>query len=219
MDLTEKYQNNVQRRKSKRKQGVLRNAVGVFSENGIEQTSMTDIASASSMGVATVYRYFNNKTSLVIEAGVQLWLDINAKYEKKVQEIINHDNLAIDKLKELLFLYLKIIKQEETFIRFLDSFDNYIINNEINKEALRVYEDEVLRIDPYIHEIYKLGEKDKSIRKMKDIHLFNRMVGHGIIALSQKNYIRHDILSSDEAYQDLEEVELFIEMVLSYARN
>lgn len=219
MDLTEKYQHRVQHRKNKRIKEVLRKAVDVFSEKGIEQTNMTDVAKTSNIGVATVYRYFNNKTTLVIEAGIQLWRDVNAKYEACVQEIIDDKKLAIDKLEELLFLYLKILKEEEAFIRFLDSFDNYIVNNSVKKEALKIYETEVLRIDPYIHKIYKLGEEDDSIKAMSNIHLFNRMVGHAIIALSQKSYIRHDIISSDEGYEALEEVELLIKMVLEYARK
>lgn len=44
-------------------------AAELFLEKGIDSVKMTDIADASGIGVASLYRYFGTRTNIVIEAG------------------------------------------------------------------------------------------------------------------------------------------------------
>lgn len=202
-----------------KKTEVLKVSRSVFSELGIESTKMTDIAKNAGIGVATVYRYFNNKTTLVIATGIYSWKCVNDSYEPKVKAILKKDQKAIDKLEQLLKLYYNIFLKEKGFIRFLDEFDNYIVNNKISPKHLEVYEREVLRIQPYTKKIYQEGLNDCTIRKVKDFKVLNNTISHALMTLSQKALIRNKIIASDDAKVLLEEVKLLIEIMVEYARR
>jgi hypothetical protein len=59
---------------------------------------------------------------------------------------------------------------------------------------LEAYEKESLQIDPDVYEIYNAGLEDESIKEMEDIELFIRTLGHTLLALSQKAFIRNQII-------------------------
>lgn len=219
MNLNDKNKKRIDERKRIRKKEILGIALKVFSDIGIDQTNMTDIAKASEVGVATLYRYFENKTNLVIETGVEAWAKINKKYESAVEIIIDEEILAINKLEKLLGLFYKIFTKEKNFVFFLDGFDNYMINNSVSPDMLETYEEEILKIDPYVHRVYKEGIIDKSIKEMKDIDLFIKTIGHSLLALSQKALIRNRIIRSDQKEKLMEEMKLMIEMVIQYAKK
>jgi AcrR family transcriptional regulator len=219
MNLNEKNKMRINERKRIRKKEISSIALKVFSEMGIDHTNMTDIAKTSEVGVATLYRYFENKTNLVIETGVEAWAEINSKYESAVEKIIAEEILAIDKLEKLLNLFYKIFTEEKAFVFFLDGFDNYMVNNSVSPDMLETYEDEILRIDPYVHTVYKEGIDDESIKEIKDIDLFIRTIGHSLLALSQKALIRNRIIKSDQKEKLMDEMKLMIEMVVQYAKK
>jgi len=219
MNLNDKNKMIINERKRIKKKEISSIALRVFSEMGIDQTNMTDIAKTSEVGVATLYRYFDNKTNLVIETGVEAWSEINSKYETAVEKIIAEEILAIDKLEKLLNLFYKIFTKEKAFVFFLDGFDNYIVNNSVSPDMLETYEDEILRIDPYVHTVYKEGLHDQSIKKIKDIDLFIKTIGHSLLALSQKALIRNRIVKSDRKERLMDEMKLMIEMVVLYAKK
>jgi len=219
MNLNDKNKIIINERKRIKKKEISSIALRVFSEMGIDQTNMTDIAKTSEVGVATLYRYFDNKTNLVIETGVEAWSEINSKYETAVEKIIAEEILAIDKLEKLLNLFYKIFTKEKAFVFFLDGFDNYIVNNSVSTDMLETYEDEILRIDPYVHTVYKEGLHDQSIKKIKDIDLFIKTIGHSLLALSQKALIRNRIVKSDRKERLMDEMKLMIEMVVLYAKK
>jgi AcrR family transcriptional regulator len=219
MNLNDKKKKRINKRKRLRKKEILGIALKVFSETGIDQSNMTDIAKASEVGVATLYRYFQNKTNLVIETGVEAWSQINTKYESSVDGIIAEEILAIDKLEELLNLFYKIFTEEKSFVCFLDGFDNYMVNKSVSPDMLEIYENEVLKIDPYVCKVYKEGLKDNSIKEMEDIDLFIKTIGHSLLALSQKALIRNRIVKSDQKERLMDEMKLMTKMVIHYARK
>lgn len=213
--------NNMKLDKKKifKKKIMLDIALKLFSENGIEQTNMTDIAKASNVGVATLYRYFSNKNNLVVETGIEAWYQINTKYKKDVDDIMNTEIKGIRKLENLMNLFYEIFTKEKNFVCFLDGFDNYIVNNNISIDSLVNYEKEVLKIDPYIQEIYKSGIDDQTIKRIDDIDLFIKTIGHTLIALSQKVFIRNKIVTNDSKEKLLDEMKLMIQMIISYAKK
>lgn len=213
--------NNIKEDKRKlfKKKKILDMALKIFSEKGIEQTNMTDIAKKANVGVASLYRYFENKNNLVVETGIEAWYQINLKYKKDVDIIMATKIKGIKKLENLLNLFYKIFTEEKNFVCFLDGFDNYIVNNNVSVDSLINYEKEVLKIDPYIQEIYKSGIADETIKRIEDIDLFIKTIGHTLIALAQKVFIRNEIVTNDSKEKLLDEMKLMIQMIISYAKN
>lgn len=64
IDVTPRRQ-PVQARSRERVESILRHAAAIFHEVGVDATSMSAIARQSDMSLASLYRYFPNKTAIV----------------------------------------------------------------------------------------------------------------------------------------------------------
>jgi uncharacterized protein Smg (DUF494 family) len=94
-----------------------------------------------------------------------------------------------------------------------------MVNKSVSPDMLEIYENEVLKIDPYVCKVYKEGLKDNSIKEMEDIDLFIKTIGHSLLALSQKALIRNRIVKSDQKERLMDEMKLMTKMVIHYARK
>lgn len=77
-----------------RRERIILTAFHLFCERGIEDVPLTEIARAARVGETTIYRYFENKTNLVVEAFVKLWDSIMGHVEKSVETIQNYESLS-----------------------------------------------------------------------------------------------------------------------------
>ncbi len=83
----------------------------LFAKNGMENTTMNDIAQASGKGRRTLYTYFKNKEDVyyaVIEAEL-------IRLSDKLEEVANKKMRPQDKIIELIYTHLSMIK--ETVVR------------------------------------------------------------------------------------------------------
>ena len=78
----------------------------LFAKNGIEETTMNDIAVASGKGRRTLYTYFKSKED-IYEAVVQYELDLMAE---KMAEVAKQEMDPEDKLVALIYAHLNAIK-------------------------------------------------------------------------------------------------------------
>ncbi len=94
----------------KTKQMLLEKARQLFAKSGYENTTMNDIAEASQRGRRTLYTYFSNKKEIynaVIESELQ-------SMYKQLQESVNKEHTATDKLMLFFVTRLEIIKKVVT---------------------------------------------------------------------------------------------------------
>lgn len=77
-----------------RRERIILTAFHLFCERGIEDVPLLEIARAAKVGETTIYRYFENKTNLVVEAFVKLWDSIMGHVEKSVESVGNYDSLT-----------------------------------------------------------------------------------------------------------------------------
>lgn len=79
----------------------------LFAKNGLENTTMNDIAVASKKGRRTLYTYFKNKEELyyaVIETELE-------RLTQKMSEVAIKNISPEEKLSELVFTHLNLIKE------------------------------------------------------------------------------------------------------------
>lgn len=103
-------QNKVSTAISKTKSNLIDVAQQLFAKQGVENTTMNDIAKASQRGRRTLYTYFSSKNDIykaVIES------ELNVLY-KKLEAVIKRDISADDKLILLAFTRLTAIKEVVT---------------------------------------------------------------------------------------------------------
>lgn len=94
----------------KTKQMLLEKARQLFAKSGFENTTMNDIAEASQRGRRTLYTYFSNKKEIynaVIESELQ-------NLYVQLQEAVNKEHTATDKLMLFFVTRLEIIKEVVT---------------------------------------------------------------------------------------------------------
>lgn len=90
----------------KTKQILIEVSRRLFAKQGVDNTTMNDIAEASKLGRRTVYTYFKNKTDIyntVVESELE-------KLYASLEEVVNRNLPADDKLLLFTFSRLNIIK-------------------------------------------------------------------------------------------------------------
>lgn len=96
---------------SKTRQNLVDVARQLFAKNGLENTTMNDIAVASGRGRRTLYTYFKSKEDVyyaVIESELERLSD-------KLDEVAAKNTRPQDKIIELIYTHLNMIK--ETVVR------------------------------------------------------------------------------------------------------
>ena len=96
---------------TKTRQKLVDVARQLFAKNGLENTTMNDIAVASGRGRRTLYTYFKSKEEVyyaVIESELERLSD-------KMDEVADKDTRPQDKVIELIYTHLNMIK--ETVVR------------------------------------------------------------------------------------------------------
>ena len=96
---------------SKTRQNFVDVARQLFAKNGLENTTMNDIALASGKGRRTLYTYFENKDE-VYSAVIEYELE---RLSDKLDEVAEKRLRPQDKIIELIYTHLNMIK--ETVVR------------------------------------------------------------------------------------------------------
>ncbi|MBR1428435.1 MAG: TetR/AcrR family transcriptional regulator [Prevotella sp.] len=92
---------------SKTRQRLVDVARQLFAKNGLENTTMNDIAVASGKGRRTLYTYFKSKED-VYQAVIESELE---RLSDKMDEVANMKIRPQDKILELIYTHLDMIKE------------------------------------------------------------------------------------------------------------
>lgn len=130
-------------------------AFALFSQRGIEPTSIQEVADAAGFGVASIYRYFDDKTTLVIETMAWKWNEyleaVNAEYARR-----NGPSMcALEEFEFYLDSYLMLYRHHPDLLRFNASFDLYVQREEVTED----------RLAPYIESVNLFLEKFRVVRQ------------------------------------------------------
>jgi AcrR family transcriptional regulator len=219
MNLKVKRKLEMDNQKKKRKEVVVLAAIAVFKEKGIDNSKMTDIAERAEIGVATVYRYFNTKTDIVIESAAIMWEQkISILYEKFSQPKFMELNGA-DRVREILNLFINIYQKYPEYISFLEHFDNYIVKESIPLENLVSYEKIIIDTKSAIFDAIEQGKKDGSIKNNINNDTFYITITHSLMSLCQKLILRGTILRSNKDVQGVSQLKTLIDMAMLYLVN
>jgi len=188
-------------------------ASGLFLERGIDAVKMTDIAENCGIGVASLYRFFETKTEIVIRAGSILWNDIREDFMDYISKDFGEtglDNLVYD-----LAYFKKLFESNKSFIKFLDDFDKLMLTEKVPKDHLVDYEKSIVNFyEPFSVAVEK-GQADGTVKKDIDIAFVYLSVTHALVAVCQK-FIRGEILPGDDFSVAANEIEKLLEMTAAF---
>ena len=103
------------RKKQKTRQAIVDAAVGLFSENGFEKTSIEDLAKRAGIGKSTVYTYFKAKEDIFLA-----FCDEEFEYSfSELRERVSADAPLLEQLLTLFMLQYEFVTRNREFGRIL----------------------------------------------------------------------------------------------------
>lgn len=185
------------RQSKQRTEKILNAALELFCDQGIEDTSIEQIASHAGVGPATIYRYFDNKAELCIQTGITYWQKISEKYLLSLTQSTYQNALGRERLAHILDIFVLIFKKESGFLKFLKEFDVFVQKYQISPERLSEYEACILNLKPYVTDALELGLEDGSLAFPYSTDEIYFSLTHTMLSLMQKLASDGNILSSD----------------------
>ncbi|ADH98157.1 TetR/AcrR family transcriptional regulator [Salisediminibacterium selenitireducens] len=152
------------RNKHRRYEQALFAAEKLFSENRWEDVQMKDIAEEAGIGIATLFRYFPKKQTLLVAVAVM----IMSRELQFVEETVTSDQFALQKLETILDRLGEVVTNpNQRTRRFIDLFEGYIGNSTETLEGIDTYLDIRARIAEAIGELTEEGVQDGSFDQRK----------------------------------------------------
>ena len=142
---------------------LLETGYRLFHTRTIESVSLEQIAKAAGIGVATLYRYFGNKTDLAIAISVWKWNE----YLQELKLLIDTDGQEMTGADHFAFYlnsFLTMYRDHRDMLRYNQFFNVYIQGAGTDKARMAPYEQVIGRFADRFRLIWEKGEKDGTLR-------------------------------------------------------
>jgi len=104
---------------------IVRVATSLFAENGIDGTSMREIADAAGVREAAIYRHFASKDDLARE----IFLSWYGWYSGELQRIVSGGGATLDKINQIvLHEFSAVTEHSEAFVYFCENEARFVRN-------------------------------------------------------------------------------------------
>ena len=153
--------NTREKNKKQRTEQIILAAEELFSEKGLYDVQMQDIATKANVGIATLFRYFPKKENLIVEVAVF----VLSKFQDDLQKIAGSEKSAYEKLEQLFDYFLEIANgpaRKATLFR--EAFEGY---SSYRNEPLDNIDDYLQMQEDLSRKIFKIikqGLVDGSLR-------------------------------------------------------
>ena len=121
-----------------KQQRILASAFHIFAERTIERVTMSDVAKEAQVGIATLYRYYSSKTTLVLATATWAW----ESYLKDSSRLLLSGNDSLTAAQEFdLFLEasLDLYRNHKDLLRFNQFFNIYVSSEHIALDSTDAY--------------------------------------------------------------------------------
>ena len=126
--------------RQERKMRILKGALNVFRDVGIEKTTMDEIAIESGFGKATLYYYFSSKDDVFIDIMEQGWKQLWEGIESRIVEEVGPRKKFIGIIKKMG----RIVTDDKVMYEFLFTAPNYI--HDSDKQPWKTYQERLYAI-------------------------------------------------------------------------
>ena len=218
MTPKEKHRTELDSMILKRRQMILEQAVVEFSKNGIENTSMADVAKASEVGIASLYRYFNSKTDLVIQSTVIFWQKAEEYFIPSFLTRQFSAMSGIHQIEAIARLMIKSFSDYREFLIFLNDFETFLRKHKISRDQLIDYESEIVKIKPNITKALEKGLEDHTVRLNYSVEETYFTLSQLLVSFAQKLAVYSDILSGEGIFDATKMMETAVNMIIDWLR-
>ena len=115
-----------------RRETIIHTAFRLFCEQGIEHVPLSVIAKKARVSENTIYRYFGNKETLVLEAFFMLWDNIMQNLEQIVEGVPHYDTLTgYEQVKVWLEGFRRLYQVDKEFVLFSYEAKLYLLRQHV----------------------------------------------------------------------------------------
>ena len=187
-------------------------ATDLFMARSISEVTIKDIAITAQVGEATIYRYFGSKQNLVMQAAMKLQTIVSEGFFRLEKGKNGYEKLAL-----FYESYYDIFMKHSNFYKFLNEFDSYIASEK--SDNMNLYENAIDQYKVFYMDAYKMGLKDGSVKKQKDIEMFYFSTTHALLELCKKLAFKKAVLNQDILIEKDSEIKCLIDIILVSLNN
>ena len=147
-----------------RERHILESAFRLFSEKGIESVTMPEVAKASGVGRATLYRYFASKLDLVVSIGTWKWNEYIAHHDAFVPLETHESMTGAQYLRFYLDSFLDLYRNHRDILRFNYNFNSYLQHESGTEAQRQPYLQMVGILHERFHRLCERGRRDGTLR-------------------------------------------------------
>ena len=147
-----------------RERHILETAFRLFSENGIESVTMPEVAKASGVSRATLYRYFASKLDLVVAIGTWKWNEYIAHHDAFVPLETHESMTGAQYMRFYLDSFLDLYRNHRDILRFNYNFNSYLQHESGTEAQRQPYLQMVGILHERFHRLCERGRRDGTLR-------------------------------------------------------
>ncbi|MFF2481087.1 TetR/AcrR family transcriptional regulator [Paenibacillus sp. NPDC058071] len=161
MEPRERYERELSENRQQRETWILETAERLFTDKGIEKTTMHHIAEEAGIGIATLFRYFPKKEKLIVAVATGM---LETVYEQ-FQSINELELTCLEKLEKLFdYFAAPLSGGTDRYTKFLENFDSYAAHAGQALEGMEQFNVIYRKVSAAYSGIIEAGIKDGSIR-------------------------------------------------------
>jgi TetR/AcrR family fatty acid metabolism transcriptional regulator len=150
---------------------ILEVALKIFTELGYHETKLDEIARQAGVAKGTLYLYFKNKADIF----VQCMFDGYEKWMQEVQEIIDSDGSAYERLHTLVQLQTKVFTHSGPLIQqYIQSGEAASLGSSLAKKVMSRMRKRLKTVAGFFEQGIKSGEFSDALTPMQMAILFHQ---------------------------------------------
>ncbi len=149
--------------KKVKQQHILETAYGLFSEYGIVPVTISEVARASGVGKATVFRYFSTKQDMVYAVGTWKWGEYIGRRSSLLTGKEKEQMTGAEYLSFFLDAFLDLFRNYPDILRFNYDLNSYLRFEAGFSEIKQPFMHIVDRLDNAFHKWYEQGVEDGTL--------------------------------------------------------
>ncbi len=215
MDPRERYEQERNDNKQQRELLILECAERVFTEKGIEKTTMHNIAKEVNIGIATLFRYFPKKEKLIVAIATKMVEEVLYKF-KMISEM---PLTCLEKMDRLFDLFLiQLMNENDRNFKFLEDFENYAAHSSEPLEDITEFNKLHRKVSAVFGSIIQEGLQDGSLRSDISVNETLTTVINTFATFSRKLSLQRNILSLEPDLEPEHQLTILKQILMDYLK-
>ncbi|MBO5536970.1 MAG: TetR/AcrR family transcriptional regulator [Clostridia bacterium] len=148
--------------RAEKQKKAMETAFRLFTEKSIDAVSMNDIARESGVGIATLYRYYENKVQFVTAISVWKWEEYQ-KVDRPPLKYGDNGPTGAEIITYFLDSFLDLYRNHKDLLRFNQNFNIFIRGENADGEAVASYSRMIDRLAVLFQQAWERGARDGTL--------------------------------------------------------